>query len=177
MQVHAHHSLGNIFDALVRVLAKLVWIEIDKFPWSECLDHERRVRCRNELYVREGFAELRDDLALPGGVKVKLEFINENNAVPLERIVDVRVRKSQTANHVAENRDKRPLSVRKLVGGETTVAFTHSQSQRLRFDLYIGEISEKNAERSLECIDFRTLLLREPKAIASHEIPVVDQSV
>ena len=131
----------------------------------------------NELYVREGLAEILDDLALPRRVKVKLKFVNENYAMPLQGIVQVRVRKSKTANHVAENRDERPLSIRNLVNGKTSVVFAHSQSQGLHFDPHVGEALKKDAERLLECIDFPTSLLRAPDAIASHEVPVVNQAV
>jgi hypothetical protein len=58
----------------------------------------------DELAVREGAAERAEDAALPGGVEVKLDFVDQDDGFALKRITVTRIGDREATREVGGER-------------------------------------------------------------------------
>ena len=104
--LHTHNIFGNVFNTLVRILAKFLGVEVNELPCSQGLDNERRVGSTDELDIRKHGAQFFDDLSLPGRMQVELNFIDKNDAVSQQGVVQFGISQSQSTHDIADNRDE-----------------------------------------------------------------------
>ncbi len=113
------HVLGDILDTLVREIVGLGIVEVDELDSGLCgkrLDDERRVRGRDKLNLRKRPKQIRDHPALPPGMKVQVDFVDQNHArsLPDRPAAEMRIERDAALGDVRHHPQRVAVTVAQL---------------------------------------------------------------
>ena len=89
------------------------------------------MRRYQELAVGKGVLQGRNDSALPAGMKMQVDFIDQDDALAAERVFRGRIRYRHSPRQVSDHRQSALLSVGKLVDDQLFFLFEYYHPQRI----------------------------------------------